>query len=39
MKKNESTSLPTEVYLSEDETCRDLFTRESALILHILQRK
>ena len=27
------------MYLSEDETCRDLLTRESTLTLHLLPRK
>jgi len=39
MKIDGSTSLPNEVYLSEDGTCRDLLTRASALILNILPSK
>ncbi|UJR09900.1 hypothetical protein I4U23_014122 [Adineta vaga] len=31
--------LPNEVYLSQDETCRDLFTRESAVILKVISNK
>ncbi|CAF1241164.1 unnamed protein product [Rotaria sp. Silwood1] len=38
-KINEKSSLPNEVYLSEDETCRSLLTRESALILNVLSNK
>ncbi|CAF1021880.1 unnamed protein product [Rotaria sordida] len=38
-KINEKNLLPNEVYLSEDETCRSLLTRESALILNILPNK
>jgi hypothetical protein len=36
---NENISLPNEVYFSEDETCRNLLTRESVLILNILPNK
>ncbi|CAF4240271.1 unnamed protein product, partial [Rotaria sp. Silwood2] len=39
IKINEKNSLPNEVYLSEDETCRSLLTRESALILNVLSNK
>lgn len=31
--------MPNEVYLSEDETCRGLLTRESALILNLRPSK
>jgi hypothetical protein len=30
---------PNEVYLSADDTCRDLLTRESAIALNILPGK
>ena len=31
--------MANEVYLSQDETCRDLFTRESTFVLNILPNK
>ena len=30
---------PNEIYLSIDDTCRDLLTRESSLLVHILPSK
>ncbi|CAF2146709.1 unnamed protein product [Rotaria magnacalcarata] len=38
-KIDEKSSLPNEVYLSEDETCRGLLTRESALLLNVRSNK
>ncbi|CAF1467595.1 unnamed protein product [Rotaria magnacalcarata] len=35
-KRDEQHTLPNEVYLSVDETCRDLLTRESAIVLNVL---
>ncbi|CAF3361702.1 unnamed protein product [Rotaria sp. Silwood1] len=34
-KRDEQHSLPNEVYLSMDDTCRDLLTRESAIALNV----
>jgi hypothetical protein len=39
MKADGSSSLPNDVYLSEDGTCRDLLTRASAMTLNILPSK
>ncbi|CAF1311844.1 unnamed protein product [Adineta steineri] len=39
IKTNENNSLPNEIYLSQDETCRDLLTRESAVVLKTIPNK
>jgi hypothetical protein len=39
LKTDGKNSLPNEVYLSEDETCRDSLTRESAVVLKVLPSK
>ncbi|CAF1243594.1 unnamed protein product [Adineta steineri] len=35
-KRDEQSIPPNEVYLSADDTCRDLLTRESAIVLNVL---